>query len=92
MEDVNDFFRVGIAVNDKRQTIKLFSHFNVSNFIIASPVGLKAIVGAEGESHRDYSFLSSVEIAYIDRASTIYMQNWDHLVEVMKNMNLMPVP
>lgn len=60
VEEENDFFRIGICVNDKRQTIKLFSNFNVSHFIIASPVGLKAIVGAEGESHRDYSFLSSV--------------------------------
>lgn len=34
--------------------------------------------------------MSSVEIMYIDRASVIYMQNWDHLVEVVKSMNMMP--
>lgn len=39
-----------MSVNDKRKAIKYFSHFNVSNFIIGSPVGIKAIVGTEGES------------------------------------------
>lgn len=45
IEDENDFFRIGISVNDRKKTIKYFSHFNVSNFIIGSPVGIKAIVG-----------------------------------------------
>lgn len=80
MEDENDFFRIGVCVNDKKKTIKYFSNFNVSNYIVGSPVGIKAIVGAEGESERDFSFLSSVEILYVDRASVIHMQNWDHLI------------
>lgn len=92
VEDENDFFRVGISVNDRKKIVKYFSHFNVSHFIIGSPVGIKAIVGSEGESERDFSFLSSVEILYVDRASVIYMQNWDHLIEVVKNLNLMPTP
>lgn len=50
IEDENDFFRVGISVNDKKKTIKYFSHFNVSNFIIGSPVGIKAIVGTESDT------------------------------------------
>ena len=39
---------------------------------------------------RDFSFLSSVEILIVERAHVILMQNWDHLLEVVKSVNKMP--
>lgn len=90
LDDQNDFFRIGIKINWKKKSVKYFHNFNGSHIIVASPVGLKAIIGAEGEKNRDYSFLSSVEILYIDRASAILMQNWDHLIQVLKVLNEMP--
>ena len=34
--------------------------------IIASVLGLRTIIGAEGDKERDFSFLSSVEVVYLD--------------------------
>ena len=51
---------------------------------------MKALIGGNEEKHHDPSILSSVEILYIDRATAIVMQNWHHLVQVIKYMNHMP--
>lgn len=53
-------------------------------------MGLKSIIGSEGDQKRENSFISSVEILYIDRASVFLMQNWLHLTEILTNMNIMP--
>ena len=38
----------------------------------------------------DKSLFSSLEILIIDRAHTIYMQNWKPLLDVMSNLNKFP--
>ena len=81
---------MGININEKKKVIEYFPSFNRSQVIIGSAVGLKAILCGEEEEKSDSSFLSSIEILYIDRASTIVMQNWDHLISVIDRTNEMP--
>ena len=56
---------------------------------MASPLGLRVIVGAEGEEGRDFDFLASVEILVLDQAdiflmqvecSTSFVSLWCHLM------------
>lgn len=41
---------------------------------MASPLGLRLIIGAEGEAQRDYDFLSSIEVLILDQAEVFLMQ------------------
>ncbi len=41
--------------------MKLYSEFYDSDVILASPLGLRLVTGAEGDKARDIDFLSSVE-------------------------------
>ena len=79
-----------MTISQRNKKIKFFANFNHAHIIISSPLGLRTIVGAEGEADRDYSFLSSVEILLVERAQVILMQNWTHLLEVMQALNKMP--
>eukprot|EP00842_Homolaphlyctis_polyrhiza_P003553 jgi/Hompol1/4199/HPOL_003563-RA len=75
--DIDDCFRIGLKVSGKR--IKLFSNFYASDILVASPLGLKMILGSEGDKHRDFDFLSSIEIVMMEHTDVFLMQNWDHV-------------
>ncbi|XP_070698283.1 U3 small nucleolar RNA-associated protein 25 homolog [Pempheris klunzingeri] len=87
--NVDDHFRIGISI--LRSSIRLYSPFYSSDIIIASPLGLRTVLGAEGESKRDFDFLSSIELLVVDQADVFLMQNWEHILHVMKHMNLQPL-
>lgn len=58
--NVDDDFRLGIAV--KRREVKLFADFNDSDILVASPLGLRRLIGGDGEKKkRELDFLSSIE-------------------------------
>uniref|UniRef100_A0A3Q3WBE7 U3 small nucleolar RNA-associated protein 25 homolog n=1 Tax=Mola mola TaxID=94237 RepID=A0A3Q3WBE7_MOLML len=80
--NVDDHFRI-------RSSMRLYSPFYSSDIIIASPLGLRTVLGAEGEMKRDFDFLSSIELLVLDQADIFLMQNWEHYV--MKHMNLQPL-
>lgn len=44
--NVDDCFRIGVAV--KNNTVRLYADFYSADIIVASPLGLRIIVGAEG--------------------------------------------
>lgn len=44
--NIDDCFRVGVAF--KRNTISLYTKFYAADMIIASPLGLRRIIGAKG--------------------------------------------
>lgn len=63
-----------------RSSIRLYSPFYSSDIIIASPLGLRTVVGAEGEKKRDFDFLSSIELLVLEQADVFLMQNWEHIL------------
>jgi len=72
--NIDDSFRVGLKVN--RKTIRCFTEFYTSDIILASPLGLRMSIEKEGG---DADFLSSIEIAIVDQADVMTMQNWEHV-------------
>ncbi|XP_060938738.1 U3 small nucleolar RNA-associated protein 25 homolog [Limanda limanda] len=87
--NVDDHFRIGVSII--RSSVRLYAPFYSSDIIITSPLGLRTVLGAEGESQRDFDFLSSIEMLVMDQADVFLMQNWEHILHVMKHMNLQPL-
>lgn len=86
--NIDDAFRIGMAIT--KSSLKLYENFYNSDIIIASPLGLRMIIGADGESSRDYDFLSSVEVLIFDQSEIFLMQNWDHVLHIMNHFHLQP--
>ncbi|EEB09908.1 conserved hypothetical protein [Pediculus humanus corporis] len=86
--NIDDNFRIGL--NFTRKSIKLYSDFYSSDIIIASPLGLRMVIGAEGDKERDFDFLASVEILILDQAEVFLMQNWDHLLLIFEHLHIQP--
>ncbi|KAH6923589.1 hypothetical protein HPB50_003215 [Hyalomma asiaticum] len=83
--NTDDAFRLGISVSGK--SLRLYRDFYASDILLASPLGLRTVVGAEGEKHRDYDFLSSIELVVVDQADVLLMQNWEHVVHLLEHVN-----
>uniref|UniRef100_UPI00398F8D0B U3 small nucleolar RNA-associated protein 25 homolog n=1 Tax=Pristiophorus japonicus TaxID=55135 RepID=UPI00398F8D0B len=86
--NIDDHFRIGVAI--LRRSMRLYAPFYSSDIIIASPLGLRTIIKAEGEKLRDFDFLSSLEILIIDQADVYLMQNWEHILHLLKHLNQQP--
>jgi U3 small nucleolar RNA-associated protein 25 len=76
--NTDDCFRVGISVTKK--SLKLYAEFYSADIIIASPLGLRMIIGTQGEKQHEYDFLSSIEMLIMDQADIFMMQNWEHIL------------
>lgn len=85
----DDVFCLGIKYT--RKSAKLYSSFYASELIVASPLGLRMIIGNEGDKKRDFDFLSSIEIAVVDQADAMQMQSWDNVDHIFKHMNRIPI-
>lgn len=86
--NIDDTFRIGISF--KGTSMKLYTKFESSDIIVASPLGLRVLMSASNDSHVSSDFLSSLEILIIDQMDVLLMQNWDHLLYIMENLHLQP--
>uniref|UniRef100_A0A671LLJ9 U3 small nucleolar RNA-associated protein 25 homolog n=1 Tax=Sinocyclocheilus anshuiensis TaxID=1608454 RepID=A0A671LLJ9_9TELE len=87
--NTDDHFRIGVSI--MKRSMRLYSPFYSSDIIIASPLGLRTVLGADSEKKRDFDFLSSIELLIVDQADVFLMQNWEHLLHVLKYLNLQPL-
>ncbi|XP_028966701.1 digestive organ expansion factor homolog [Galendromus occidentalis] len=86
--DTDDMFRIGLRFTKRR--VQLYASFYSADLVIASPVGLRAIIGAEGDEKRDFDFLSSIEIVVLDQTDVFFMQNWEHVIHIFKHLHAKP--
>ncbi|KAF7710780.1 U3 small nucleolar RNA-associated protein 25 homolog [Silurus meridionalis] len=86
--NVDDHFRIGVSI--LKRSMRLYSPFYSSDIIVASPLGLRPLIGVDGEAQRDFDFLSSVELLVLEQSDMFLMQNWEHVLHVMKHVNLQP--
>ena len=77
----------------RRGAVRMFAEFYQSDVIVASPLGLAtALSAAAAEGGGAADFLSSVEVAVVDRADIMIMQNWAHVntgARLLRNALLM---
>lgn len=69
---------------------RLYSEFYDSDIIIASPLGLRRVIGAPGDKKRDVDFLSSIEVVIMDHADVFLYQNWEHVRDAFAVLNALP--
>ncbi|GMH45274.1 hypothetical protein BSKO_13231 [Bryopsis sp. KO-2023] len=81
--NVSDAFKIGLQFS--RTGILSYANFYRSDIVIASPLSLSIML-----SKGNLDFLSSIEIAVIDRADVSTMQNWQHVISVVRQINSMP--
>jgi len=86
--DINDSYKLGLAVTKKN--LKLYTDFYNSDIIIGSPLGLRLVLGAEGEKERNYDFLNSIEVMIMDQSEIFMMQNWDHILSILDDIHKQP--
>lgn len=97
-DSFDDCFRMGISYNFFQSKLNLYSSFDQSDIIIASPLGLKlASPGtetnnpdAEIKNNKVFDFLSSIEILLVDFTEVFLYQNLEHIEEILSFLNKPP--
>lgn len=87
--NIDDCCRIGVAIAKK--SLKLYTPFDESDILIASPLGLRMIIGEnDAVSQRETDFLASIEVLIIDKADVLLMQNWEHLLNIVGSLHIQP--
>ncbi|XP_067942579.1 U3 small nucleolar RNA-associated protein 25 homolog [Watersipora subatra] len=86
--NTDDCFRLGVQLS--KSGMKLYANFYKADVLICSPLGLRMILGAEGDEKQDYDFMSSIEVLIMDQADVFLMQNWDHVLHLLSLLHVQP--
>ena len=90
----DDCFRMGINISFFENKMKLYSPFDESDIILASPLGLKLASPSDKDktfkNSKVYDFLSSIEIFLMDFSEVFIYQNIEHLNEILSFINKQP--
>lgn len=86
--NIDDHFKIGLSFS--RKSLRLYTPFYQSDVIIASPLGLRTIIGSKGDKHQEFDFLSSIEILVMEQMDVFLMQNWEHVLHLLDYMHLQP--
>ena len=93
-DSMDDCFRLGIGVCFFENKMKLYTSFDESDIIIASPLGLKLAKPSDNDksfkNSKVYDFLSSIEILLMDFSEVFIYQNLEHLNEILSFLNKPP--
>ncbi len=84
--NTDDGFRIGMALSKK--SLKLYTDFYSSDIIIASPLGLRMVIGSVGDKDQDFDFLASIEVLIMDQVDVFAMQNWEHVTHLLSHLHL----
>ncbi|KDD75620.1 DUF1253 hypothetical protein, partial [Helicosporidium sp. ATCC 50920] len=84
--NTDDHFVMGIKLGTGQ--VRLFADPFGSDILIASPLALAQL--AEGKRQEELDALASVEIAVLDRADAMLMQNWAHVQTALRHLNRQP--
>ena len=96
----DDHFRLGLKFSFFDNKLDLYTSFDESDIIIASPLGLK-LASPTSDSNSNsgsdnfknkkiYDFLSSIEILLVDFSEMFIYQNIEHLNEILTFLNKPP--
>ena len=93
-DSMDDCFRLGIGICFFENKMKLYTPFDESDIIIASPLGLKLAKPSDSDKSfkntKVYDFLSSIEIFLMDFSEVFIYQNLEHLNEILSFLNKPP--
>ena len=93
-DSMDDCFRLGIQICFFENKMKLYTPFDESDIIIASPLGLKLAKPSDNDksfkNSKVYDFLSSIEIFLMDFSEVFIYQNLEHLNEILSFLNKQP--
>ena len=93
-DSMDDCFRMGINISFFENKMKLYSPFDESDIILASPLGLKLATPSDSDkafkNSKVYDFLSSIEIFLMDFSEVFIYQNMEHLNEILSFINKPP--
>ena len=93
-DSMDDCFRLGINISFFENKMRLYTPFDESDIIIASPLGLKLAKPTDNDksfkNNKVYDFLSSIEIFLMDFSEVFIYQNMEHLNEILSFLNKQP--